>query len=459
MRSLITIGLLGIVAAGIAGPQADAQATDDIFPFETRRIDLDNGLRAYFVDCCAPGQIAFVSMVRTGARDEVEEGKTGFAHFFEHMMFRGTDKYPDYDAATETMGAARNAFTSNDYTVYYLVVASEYLEQVMDLESDRFQNLGYSEAEFRTEAGAILGEYQNSAYTPVNVLDRMVRATAFDEHTYGHQTIGLEADIRAMPEGYEYSLDFHDRFYRPENVVLVVAGDLDFGAAESMVREYYAGWEPGYRAPDVPVEPEQTAPRDRVVEYNGSTLPIVSINYKAPAWSADEKSAVATEVLGDVAFGPNSDIYRELVIEEQRVQYLFPGFGLSRDPGLVTIQSMVTEPGDVDAVEAELLAAVERAREEPVDPELLADTKSNLRYSFLMGLETAQNVAFSLIGTVINTGGIEAIDDYYRTLEEVTADDVREAARRFLTEDRRTIVTLVEADQGGDGTGGGEGGR
>jgi zinc protease len=384
--------------------------------------------------------------VRTGARDEVEEGRTGYAHFFEHMMFRGTERYPNYDEVTSRIGAARNASTSLDQTMYYLVAASEYLEEIMDLEADRFQNLSYSESDFRTEAGAILGEYQQGAQTPGTVLDRELRQAAWERHTYRHQTIGFEADVRGMPEGYEYSLSFFDRFYRPENVVLVIAGDFDFASADRMIRQYYGGWEPGYVPPAVEEEPEQAEPRDILVEFPGGTLPIISVNYKGPAWSATDRLAVATEVLGAVAFGPNSDLYRKLVLQERRVQSLGAGFGLPRDPGLLTIQTMVNARADIEPIQAEIRAAVERFKEELVDAQLLADTKSNMKYSFLMGLETAQNVAFSLRPFIVNTGGIEAVDEYYATLEGITAEDVREAARTYLTEDRRTTAVMTQAE-------------
>ena len=433
--------LLALLLLWVAAPVA---GSEDIFPFEYRLIELDNGLRAYLIAAGAPDQIAYMTMVRTGAREEVEPGRTGYAHFFEHMMFRGTEKYPNYDAVTESMGAARNGFTSPDRTVYYLVIGTEYLDLVADLESDRFQRLVYEEPAFRTEAGAVLGEYQNSAYSPFLVLDRAVREAAFEKHTYRHQTIGFEADVRAMPEGYDYSLGFYQRFYRPENVVVLVVGDFDFDLAEEKIRGYYAGWEAGYELPDIPIEPEQTAPRERSVEYPGRTLPILSINYKAPPWSATDRVAVATQVLGRVAFGPSSEIYRKLVIDEQRVQFLNTGFGLSRDPGLVTISAMVSDPADVEAVKEDLLAAVARSREQLFDTKQIEDTKSNMRYGFLMGLETAQGVAFSLMSVVINTGGIEAVNDYYRMLDSLTAEDLRTAAQEVLRPQGRTLVTLVQ---------------
>jgi zinc protease len=428
----------------LAGVASTAQPQEEIFPFDYRLVELENGFKAYLIHAGAPGQVAYVSVVRTGSRDEVEEGKSGFAHFFEHMMFRGTEKYPNFDAVTASMGAARNAFTGSDQTVYYEVVASEYLEQVMDLESDRFMNLKYAEPDFRTEAGAVLGEYQQGAMSPSRFLNEKVRETAFDRHTYRHTTIGFEADVRAMPEGFEYSLSFHQRFYRPENVVVLIVGDFDFDEAESLIGQYYAGWDPGYVAPEIPVEPVQTAPRRRTVEYPGRTLPVLTVNYKGPAWSATDKSAVAAEVLGRVAFGSNSDLYRQLVIDQRRVQYLREGFSLSRDPGLLSLSTMVIAREDVPAVESEIEATVARFQEGLVDAQLLADTKSNMKYGFLMGLETAQNVAFRLIRYVINTGGIEAVNDYYRTLDSITAEDVRDAARRYLIDDGTTVVTMVQ---------------
>ena len=444
MKALLAMGALACGLSSYHPATVAAQAGQDIFPFETRRFELDNGLAAYLVRAGSPGMLAYASVVRTGARDEVEDGVTGFAHFFEHMMFRGTEKYPNYDGVTESFGANRNANTSQDRTFYYIVAGSEYLELIVDLESDRFQNLSYDEAGFRTESGAVLGEYQNSANSAFSVLDRGVRETVFTTHTYRHQTIGFEADVRSMPNQYEYSLDFYRRFYRPENVVLLVVGDFDFDEAEALIRDHYAGWTSGYVAPPVPAEPQQTAPREAAVTYLGRTLPMVTINYMAPAWDPDDRIAVALELLGGIAFGPNSDIYQRLVVDQRRLQTLQGGFFLSRDPDFIQILAMVSDPNEVEAIKSELLAEVERFREELVDDVKLADTKSAARYGFLMGLETHLGVANSVSRAIVNTGGLEAINDYYRTLAEVTPEDLREAARRLLEQRVRTIVTLTQ---------------
>ena len=442
MKQLLAAVLFAAIA--IANPNAQSAAKDRVFPFPYQTVELENGFRAYLIKAGAPGQIAYVTIVRTGSRDEVEPGKSGFAHFFEHMMFRGTEKYPNYDAETTKMGAFRNASTWADQTAYYTVANTEYLEKLMDLESDRFMNLKYSEADFKTEAGAILGEYQNGAREPQRWLDERVREAAFDKHTYRHTVIGYEADVRAMPQAYEYSKSFYERFYRPDNSVLVIAGDFDQEKAKALLRKYYSSWKPGYKPPAIEAEPPQTAPREQTVKYPGRTLPILAINYKAPAWDPKNKAAVALEVLGQVAFGPNSAINRKLVLQERKAQYVAPIFGLSRDPYLVRIQSMVSNPADTKAVEAEIMATVKKFQETVVDARQLADTKSAIKYGALMGMETAQDVAFAIMQSIVSTGKIDAFEDYFKTLDAVTPEDVREAARKYLVDTGRTTITMVQ---------------
>jgi zinc protease len=444
MRIILIMALIiGLAAVSTALPPKGK-----IFPFDYKLVTLPNGFKAYLIKAGSAGQIGYVTVVRAGSREEWEPGKSGYAHFFEHIMFKGTNKYPDYDAITTRIGAARNASTGNDVTQYYLVAASSSLEQIIDLESDRFMNLRYTEPVFRTEAGAILGEFSQGRANPRLYLYEKLMDTAFDVHTYKHLTIGFEKDVRSMPEGYQYSIGFHDRYYRPENCVLLLAGDFDANRAEQLIRKYYSPWKQGYIRPEIKPEPRQTAPREATVEFPGRTLPTVAVAYKGPAWSATDKLAVASEVLGLVAFGPNSEIHQRLVIQDQKAQSLSGGFGLSRDPELLTIMAAINNAADLQAVREEIGKTVEKFQTTPCDPKLLADTKSAMRYGFLMQLETPQGIDFALRGFAVYTGGIEAVEDYFRTLESVTADDIKAAANKFLVATGRTTVTLLPAKGG-----------
>ena len=441
MKQLV---IVGVVVACAWGGTSSAQQKSPVFAFPYETMELSNGLRAYFIKAATPGQFAFISYVRTGSRDEVDPGKSGFAHFFEHVMFSGTAKYPDYDGETSRMGAFRNASTGPDSTQYYVVANSAYLEKVIDIESDRFQNLTYDEPTFRTEAGAVLGEHQQGALDPQRWLNENLRAAVFAVHPYRHSTIGLEADVRAMPGGYGYSKRFFERFYRPDNVVLVVAGDFDVGRARALVTTHYGGWKRGYEAPAIVPEPPQTAARAATVRYPGRTLPVLAVSYRAPAWDPVDRSAAALTVLGQVAFGPNSALFRKLVLRERRVQSLRPAFGLSRDPYIVTIQATVSDPAQTKAIESEILTTVTSFQNTLIETKQLADAKANLRYGFLMGLEAALDVAFATRQSITSTGRLEPLEQYYATLDAVTADDVRDAARRHLVESGRTIVTMIQ---------------
>jgi zinc protease len=257
-RAPLLLALLCLLP--LAGGSAVAES---IFPYPYTKEVLPNGLTVYMIPMASPGLVAYYSVVRTGSRDEVEPGKSGFAHFFEHMMFRGTKKYPGhiYDSVMTAIGADANAYTTDDYTAYHLKFAKEDLEKVVEMESDRFQNLQYAKPEFQTEAGAVYGEYRKSITQPFMLLSEKMQNLAYDVHTYKHTTIGFEDDIKAMPEQYEYSLSFFNRFYRPENVVLVIAGDLDPAATLALVKRFYGDWKKGYTAPAVTPEPPQSAER------------------------------------------------------------------------------------------------------------------------------------------------------------------------------------------------------
>jgi len=167
------------------------------------------------------------------------------------------------------------------------------------------------------------------------------------------------------------------------------------------------------------------------------------VKFKGPAWNAADRITVATEVLGNVAFGNNSALFRKLVLQDRKAQSLTEDFRPMRDPGLIGVTAMVNDPADLTAVESEIGRTVEKFRLELCDTQLLEDTKSAMKYGFLMSLETAQGVCFALEPVAAFTGSIEAIEDYFRTIASITPEDVRTAARRYLDENGRTTITLL----------------
>lgn len=439
---LIIIGVLAALALG--GLSAGEGRAQQFFPYEYENYVLDNGFKSVLIPVKGSGLVAYYTVVRTGSRDEWEEGHTGFAHFFEHMMFRGTEKHSaeEYNRIVSEIGADANAYTTDDYTCYYMVIPAPQLATAMDLESDRFQNLSYEEGPFRTEAGAVYGEYRKNFTSPFRQAHEKMMNTAFDKHTYKHTTMGFEEDIIAMPGMYDYSKSFFNRYYRPENCVLLLVGDFETAKAKEMIKEFYGGWTPGYVPPQIAPEPFQTGERRISVDYPGRTLPLVWIGYKGDAFDPSEKMVTAAFLLADLAFGENSEIYKKLVIREQKVQWVQGDFGFNRDPKIYDVYARVKDPAEIDYVIDEIDKTAALFKTDLVSDKELENLKKRTRYGFLMGLDTPGRTAGEIARTIALTGGLESIDALYTTLASITPEDIRAAANRYLQDERRTVLVL-----------------
>lgn len=425
-------------------------AQSKILPYPIHQKKLDNGLNVVTVDYDSPGLAAFYIVVRVGSMHEVEEGVTGFAHFFEHMMFRGTDKYPKekYSAILKSTGASANANTSNDRTEYHITGNVEKLEKLFELEADRFMNLNYSEHGFKTEAGAVKGEYTKNYASPYARIREKMLDTAFDKHTYKHTTMGFFKDIVDMPNQYEYSLKFFKRFYRPEYCTIVVVGDVTPEKVNSLAEKYFGDWERGSHVVDVPVEPKQT--KTKFAHLKTAEVPAyLSLSYKGPAFSDKEIDMPALDALSSIVFSQTSELYKKLVFNERKVRFLGGGAFDSRDPNLFTIQTSLVNKADMQYVKDEIVKAIEKVKKEGVDPEQLAKTKSNLKYSFAMSIDNPDRIAGSLSHYITLTGDPESLNRLYNLYEKVTVEDIKMVAKKYFTPSSLTIATISEDDKGG----------
>ncbi len=435
---------LACLAAAAGAPKPAPAPTASVFPYPMHVDELDNGLTVVVVPMPSAGLVSVRTAVRTGSRDEYERGHSGFAHFFEHMMFRGTEKYPQkvYSEIVTRMGADTNAYTSSDLTVYQLDFAAEDLERVMDIESDRFQNLAYAEDVFKTEAGAVYGEYRKNKASPGYVLAEALHAAAFKRHTYRHLTIGFEDDIAAMPTMFTYSKGFFSRYYRPENVVLVVAGEVDPAATLAFAEKWWGPWKPGYKPPKIKSEPAQKKERRIDVVYEGRTLPRIAVAYKGGAIDTDDRIWAASLLLADLAFGRTSDIRKRLQLEERVVQSIWASPAMNRDPGLWEVSASVRDPAKIDYVLEQIDATVSRFRETPPSADALADALARRKYSFLMNLDSPSSVAAQIARMAGITGSPRFHDELHTALERVTPSDVQAAARKYLVARQRTLAVM-----------------
>jgi zinc protease len=416
-----------------------------VFPYEYSQEDLPNGLRLIVVPTDYANIVANYIVVQTGSRNEVEPGHTGFAHLFEHLMFRGTEKYPPqkYNQTLNRMGAASNASTSDDLTVYHTTFSKEDLDTVMAMEADRFQHLKYAEPEFKTESLAVLGEYNKNSASPFSKLSEVLQDTAYDKHTYKHTTMGFLKDIKDMPNQYDYSLKFFDRYYRPEYTTIIVVGDVKPKAVRAMVDKYWGEWKRGSYKPEIPAEPAQNGPRTAHVDWPSPTLPIVVVAFKAPAYNDATKETAALDALATLAFSNTSDLYQKLVVQEQKADSISGNAPGNVDAGLFEISARVKKVEDMDYVRERILETVKTFQEKPVDTARLDMVRKRLRYQVALSMDNSDTIAQILSYYIALKRTPETMNALYDRFATLTPEDVREVAAKYLVEKGRTIVTLT----------------
>ena len=410
--------------------------------------DLDNGLRVIVVRTDYPDIVNLQIPVQTGSRNEVEPGKSGFAHFFEHMMFRGTKKYPAnaYADILKKAGADQNAYTTDDYTNYHVTFTKADLEKMIEIEADRFQNLSYSEVAFRTEALAVKGEYLKNYSNPTAKACERVRDLAFTSHSYQHTTMGFIEDIEAMPDQMEYSKQFFDRWYRPEKTAVIIVGDVDPEETFDLVERYWGSWTRRDYDVDIPVEPPLQGPIYEHIRWEGPTQPWLFMAFRGPALDPAGKDMPAMDLVASIWFSESSDLYKKLVFEVQSVDQLMAYFPNRKDPNLLMLHARLTDEKQASEVEAAANATLAQARTQLVDTRKVEETKSRLRYMFASQLDSSGGIGSVLASYVQFARTPETINEVYRSYEALTPADLRKAANKYFVDSGRVMVTLSNGE-------------
>jgi zinc protease len=420
------------------------QKSRKLFPYNYTIDDLPNGLRLITVPTDYPNLVALYIVVSTGSRNEIEKGKSGYAHLFEHLMFRGSENFSAHerDAILKRAGADANAYTTDDRTVYHEVFSREDLDKILELEADRFKHLKYERDAYKTETQAVLGEFNKNSADPEEKLYEVLRATAYKRHTYSHTTMGFIEDIKDMPNQYDYSWDFYKRYYRPEYTTITIVGDVNRESALAQVRKYFGDWKRGNYVPKIPSEPEQTEPLTAHVPWPSETLPLIYVGFRGPAYSDEQKDKAALDLLAPIAFGDNSDLYQQLVLKKQKVESLDYSSANRTDPELFLVSARVKEEKDVDYVRQQIMETFKRFSTTPVSAAKLDATRARLRYSFALGLDSSEAIAGAMAQYVALRRTPETVDRLYALYDTITPRDIRDVAAKYFVENHRTTVTL-----------------
>jgi zinc protease len=424
-------------------PTISASAID-VAPIRYVDRTLDNGLRAILVPDRRVPSVAINVAYRVGGKDD-PRGRSGFAHLFEHLMFKGTSRtLPEtMDRLTEDVGGYNNAFTSEDITNYYEVVPSNHLERLLWAEADRLASLTVNAQNFATEREVVIGEYdQRILAEPYGMLDELVNREAYTVHPYRRGVIGSPDELNAAE--LDDVVAFHATYYRPDNAILVVAGDLDVDETLRAIERWF-GPIPTPSAP-IPrvtaVEPPQTA--ERAHEYRAANVPLAAVEeaYHIPA--ASHPDAAALDVLETLlGSGRSSRLYTSLVYRQQVATSAYAGADLREHPGLFGVRVTCARGIALGDARAALEAELERVRAEPPDEVELERVRTQIASSVVRSRQTNTGVALELVRAATERGDPELVNGDLARYLAVSGEDVQRVARAYLRPENRTAIEYL----------------
>ncbi|RJE79373.1 pitrilysin family protein [Paracoccus sp. JM45] len=408
-------------------------------PEDVTHFTLPNGLEAVVIqDDRAPVVVQMV-WYKIGAADEVP-GKSGIAHYLEHLMFKGTDKLEagELSKTVTANGGSDNAFTSWDYTAYFQRIASDRLPLVMGMEADRMGNLNISDDDWKAERQVVLSERaQRIDSDPAALFNEEMNAIVYDNHPYGRPIIGWKNEITDLTR--EDAIDWYDTHYSPNEAILVIAGDVTPEEARRLAEENY-GPIPAKGKAEPRVRPqEQVKLTDRRINMSDPRVaqPRMTRSMLAPERNAgDQEKAAALTVLADLLGGSTqtSVLGRELVLSGKALWVSASYEGLSFDPTEFTLQLIPPQGTEPAKAEAALDAALDKFLTDGVDAADLERVKTRIQAAQVYAKDSAHARAYDY-GQGLATGlTVEDVNDWSDILSAVTADDVMAAARDVLTE-------------------------
>lgn len=383
---------------------------------------------------------------RVGSRNEVT-GTTGATHLLEHMMFKGSKSYdPKMGNGISTymarVGAQYNATTGQDSTSYYGTLAPENLEGYMAIEADRMRNLLLREEDRQSEMTVVRNEYEQGENDPSESLNKEAEALAFLAQPYHHSVIGWRSDIENVP--IAKLREFHDTFYWPNNAAVILVGDFESQNALAMVRKLFGGIP---RAPHaIPVvytqEPPQTGPRRAVVKRAGA-LGAMTLLYKVP--SALDADLPALDVLGSILTSGEVHGLRKALVDSSIASEAQAGVGLTRDPGVFTVDAWLALGVTHEQLEKAVLATIERIKKDGVTAEELAQVVSRYRASEAFRRDGPEGVVDGLSEWLV-VGDWTRFVTFVDSVAKVTPADVQRVAQKYLNTDQSTTAWFVPVE-------------
>ena len=412
-----------------------------------QKVRLDNGLQILLKESHLAPVASFWIYYRVGSRNEAP-GVTGISHWVEHMLFKGTERYPQgaFDKAVARAGGAFNGMTWQDWTTYFETFPAERIELALDVESDRMANAIFDEEETESERTVIISEREGSENSYRWLLNTEMQAAAFQTHPYRHPVIGWKEDLLTM--GRDDLYEHYRTFYTPSNAVAVAVGDFDSAWMVERIEQYFGGVEAG---PDLPAmrlhEPEQRAER-RIVLRGTDMTSYFGLAFHAPDarhpdfFALTVMDSILSGAKGMGLFGGGSSnrsnrLYRALVDKELAVG-VSSAFMSTIDPYVFGFSATLAQDITHQEIEEAIWAEIERVQEEPVAEEELDKAIKQTKAQFAYSSESVTNQAYWL-GFSEMIADSEWFDGWLSNLEAVTAEDIQRVAQSWFGRNKQTV--------------------
>ncbi|WP_300515562.1 pitrilysin family protein [Aliiroseovarius sp.] len=438
------LSLAASLAAVLTNPALAREVTD---------FTLDNGMQVVVIEDHRAPVVVNMVWYRVGAADEAS-GKSGIAHFFEHLMFKATDELESGELSriVEANGGSDNAFTSQDYTAYFQRVAADRLELMMQMEADRMRDLTLTEEEVATERNVILEERATRTDSDPGALFReQMNAAAYLNHPYGVPIIGWRHEIEQLD--YADALSFYRTYYAPNNAIAVIAGDVDPEEVRALAEKYYGVLEPSPDLPERarPQEPPQLAERRLSFSDPRVGRPYLVRRYQAPERDpGDQETAAALVYLAEIlgGEGATSVLGRALQFENPKAVFTSAGYrGTSLDDASFSLVAAPVDGISLEEMEAAMDAVIAGFFETGIDPEQFSRLKMQLRASEIYEQDNVQTLADEYGRSLTSGLTLEDVAAWPDVLQAVTEEEVMEAAR-MVFDRRRSVTGFVRPENG-----------
>jgi zinc protease len=430
--ALLVAGTISPAQAQAEKPSGEAAAVVDFL--------LDNGMEVVVIPDHRAPIVTHMVWYKIGSADE-PAGKSGIAHFFEHLMFKGTTNHKagEFGAKVAEIGGRENAFTSYDYTAYFQTVPPDALETMMTYESDRMRNLVLTDAVIGPERDVILEERRSRVEgSPDALLDEEVQATLFQNHPYRIPVIGWMHEMEELNR--TEAVDFYNRYYAPNNAILVVAGDVDPVAVRAMAEKTYGKVARGPELPPRirPQEPEQNTRRTVTLTDRRVSVPGFSKAWVVPSYHSDQPGeAEALDLLSEIlGGGTRSRLYQELIVKTGIASGAGAHYeGTMLDNTSFTVYGAPRGQADLEAVEKAVDAEILRIIKDGVTDEELEKAKNRFVRSMIFARDRQSSMA-NIYGSTLATGGtVQEVQEWPDKIKEVTAAQVQAVAAKYLDPD------------------------